>query len=353
MKIQVSDLEPNPFRRMKHYPLDRDKIDRLKISIKETSFWDNVLVRPHPTEKGKYQIAYGHHRLVSLQELKITEVDVPVKDLDDATMIRIMANENLEWSSAPIIINETVLVAKKFLDKELAKYKTWEEAEKVSIFTNLFTGWDPIKKRDIPNPKAAFGQAKGQGVGQTTICKFLGGNWKQWMVREALDTLGYGEKDKKTGKLKKKPVSREAVEMIKTSHQATKFKEAVRTFDVPEEEQKEIAKKITKNHIGSRDIYKTVLKHKKEKQHSVVRTEVQKLEKTYETIDSDMLTLSNKIIGFLVKLNDLGIKELQGETHFLGLMQIRTLVKTLERLYTFGTKTQNKQKQITGASNEQ
>jgi len=343
VKIQVSDLEPNPFRRMKHYPLDRDKIDRLKISIKETSFWDNVLVRPHPTEKGKYQIAYGHHRLVSLQELKITEVDVPVKDLDDATMIRIMANENLEWSSAPIIINETVLVAKKFLDKELAKYNTIKGFEKSDLINLL----------GLKGQENQFQSLRSRGVGQNTICKFLGGNWKQWMVQEALDTLGYGEKDKKTGKLKKKPVSREAVEMIKTSHQATKFKEAVRTFDVPEEEQKEIAKKITKNHIGSRDIYKTVLKHKKEKQHSVVRTEVQKLEKIYETIDSDMLTLSNKIIGFLVKLNDLGIKELQGETHFLGLMQIRTLVKTLERLYTFGTKTQNKQKQITGASNEQ
>lgn len=30
---------------------------------------------------------------------------------------------------------------------------------------------------------------KMEGVGQTTILKFLGGGWKQWKIQSALDTL--------------------------------------------------------------------------------------------------------------------------------------------------------------------
>ena len=59
---------------------------------------------------GKVEIAYGHHRMVALQELGIKEVDIPVKALDDATMIKIMANENMEdWETNTSVINETVL----------------------------------------------------------------------------------------------------------------------------------------------------------------------------------------------------------------------------------------------------
>ena len=32
----------------------------------------------------------------------------------------------------------------------------------------------------------AFAKLKDNGVGQTTLLKFLGGNWKQWRIQEAL-----------------------------------------------------------------------------------------------------------------------------------------------------------------------
>jgi hypothetical protein len=35
----------------------------------------------------------------------------------------------------------------------------------------------------------SFSNAKRDGVGQTTILKFLGGNWKQWIIQDALNTL--------------------------------------------------------------------------------------------------------------------------------------------------------------------
>lgn len=41
-----------------------------------------------------------------------------------SSMVQIMAEENLDWSTSPAVINETVLAAKEFLDAELAKYET-------------------------------------------------------------------------------------------------------------------------------------------------------------------------------------------------------------------------------------
>ena len=327
MKINVKDLLPNPYRHMKRYPLDLEKVKRLKVSINETSFWDNILARPHPTKKGKYQIAYGHHRLIALRELKIVEVDIPVRELSDAIMVQIMANENLEWNTSPAVINQTVLTAKEFLDKELAKYETWEEANVNKSINVLFAS------------NRQFQQCKQEGVGQTTILKFLGGNWKQWMIQEALDTV----KQDKEG-----VIDRQAVEKIPTMEQAKKFKESVKRYNVPKEQQKKIATKIVKEGIGKRDIAATVRKHRTNKP---AKSEIQKLEKAYETIDSEMGTLNNRVLGFVGKLNDMGVKELKGETHFLGLLRIRELVRTLEKLYTFGTQTQlpeKKQKQITG-----
>lgn len=68
----------------------------------------------------------------------------------------------------------------------MAKYDSWEELP--DLLMNLLKG-DTQKAR-----KNALDKVK-RGVGQTTILKFLGGNWKQWMVQQALETLH----DKKIG----------------------------------------------------------------------------------------------------------------------------------------------------------
>jgi hypothetical protein len=106
MKILVSDLRPNPFRNIEHYPLDRQKIETLKASIRSTTFWDNLLVRK---ATDGYEIAYGHHRWQALKELKIEEIDIPVRDLDNEMMAKIMARENMEeWAHSAMIEQQTV-----------------------------------------------------------------------------------------------------------------------------------------------------------------------------------------------------------------------------------------------------
>ena len=208
MKVQVKDLHSNPYRHMEKYPIQRDKVEALKTSIGETEFWDNVLARKNGAI---YEIAYGHHRLTALQELKIKEVDIPVKEIDDAKMIRIMANENMDdWKSSPAVVNETVSVAKEFIDAEMAKAETWKDANKsISV---LFDN------------QHSFEQTKNQGAGQNTILRFLGGNWKQWMIQNALAIF----KDEKEG-----IIDREAVEEMPSMQVANEFRRAVKSAGVP------------------------------------------------------------------------------------------------------------------------
>lgn len=235
MKVKVKDIRPNPYRNTETYKIDREKVDSLKISIQETDFWDNILLRE---KDGVYQLAYGHHRLQAIKELGLEEIDVPVKDIGDAMMLKIMANENLEaYSPTTSMVVETVEAAKDFIDNELAKYETWEECkEKSSIFRGLFESI----AGDDKNPRAVFGMTRGKGAGIQTICAFLGGNWKKWMVEDALKILNDDT------------VDREAVEYFPTIMQARTFRNGVKNKDIPKEEQKDIAEKIIESGNDSR-----------------------------------------------------------------------------------------------------
>lgn len=112
-KVAVLQLRPNPFRELDDYPIDRDKVDKLKESISETGFWGTIVAR----KKGNaFEIAFGHHRQVALVELqqegiigKSEKVDIIVRDLTNEQMIQLMARENLEeWGTNAYIEAQTV-----------------------------------------------------------------------------------------------------------------------------------------------------------------------------------------------------------------------------------------------------
>jgi hypothetical protein len=159
MKISLKDLRPNPYRDSSNYPIHREKIEALKASIRSTGFWDNILVRKAP-EGEHYEIAYGHHRLVALQELSSENVieenfefEAPVRQLDEATMVRIMANENAnEYRLTSDIVDETIRVAREFI------------------------------QRDTKTPLSE--------ITASDISQFLGGSWNEDKVAVSLQRLG-------------------------------------------------------------------------------------------------------------------------------------------------------------------
>jgi hypothetical protein len=227
--VRIKNLKPNPFRRMDRYPIDRSKVEALKASIKDTSFWDNILARPAPDADG-YQIAYGHHRLVALKELLKDgligdEVDIPVRNLDDATMIKVMGNENLEhWENSTKIRNETVLSVKEFLDRTLAEFPDYDHFEKRA----------DRSIRALFSSAGNFEQCKVNGVGREIITKFLGDPWKPAWIQQALAVLNDSE------------IDRDAVESFENPNQAEAFRAAVKEKGVPKEQQQTLAKEISR-----------------------------------------------------------------------------------------------------------
>lgn len=337
MKIKVCDIQPNPFRHMDRYPINKLKVDALAQSIKQTDFWDNLVCRPTPNEKGKYQLAYGHHRLFALVQLGIEEIDIPVRNLSDAVMIQIMANENHdEWNMTPAILYETVQVSKEFLDGELAKYKSWQALQKSGLYLINLLG---IKR------ESEYQSLRTRGVGQTTLLAFLGKNWKQHRIQEALSVI------------QDRAINREAVEAFGTTSEAQAFKRVVKEKKIPKSKQLEIAKKVVEIHK------KRKASGKRTKPHGGLRTPsgVQQFRKDmqkaapehFPEVDTEMELMQSRIESWQSKMdavrvssNDLqlllqqyNVEQIQGWANLLALGTVSEMIDALRNvLKKFGVK---------------
>jgi hypothetical protein len=89
--IPIDLLLPNPHRDLVTFPLGEDKVARLVASINEVGFWEGVLARP---QGGKFQIAFGHHRIEAGRRAGLAEIPIIVRDIDDVKMLQFMKNEN-------------------------------------------------------------------------------------------------------------------------------------------------------------------------------------------------------------------------------------------------------------------
>ena len=78
--IPVEDLIPdedNP------NEMDEATFDLLIEEIREEGFDEPIQVRPHPTQKGKYQISGGHHRVKAAKVIGLESVPAVVKNWTD------------------------------------------------------------------------------------------------------------------------------------------------------------------------------------------------------------------------------------------------------------------------------
>lgn len=150
---RLGDIRPNPFRNIDRYPINREKVDALKASIGRTDFWDNIVARLNDEQRP--EIAYGHHRLVALRELFPPDhvVTLIVRELDDAAMLHIMADENMqEWAASSPVIVETVRATREFLNtsRARAKYSRAGQPPKPNGIEEIthFLGWPEARVKD-------------------------------------------------------------------------------------------------------------------------------------------------------------------------------------------------------------
>lgn len=238
MKVALKDIKPNPWRYInKGYPIDKAKVEKLRSSIQRTGFWDNLVARKSG-ENGCVEIAYGHHRIEALRQEfeKNHEIDVIVRDLDDATMLKIMAAENDAMDvMSPAIINETVRASISYLSKE-SQDKTESE---------LFTV-EEIAKRRRGAVTSKWGWPDAEA-----IHRFL--DWPIHRVQVSITAL----KDIKAG-----VVDKAEYESIPFQEAADKFRLEIKQNPLPKAKREPIVEKIRRQEIGTKHIRREILKAK-------------------------------------------------------------------------------------------
>ena len=231
-----------------------------------------------------------------------------MREIDDSSMLQIMAEENLNWSTAPIVMTQTVLAAKEFIDAELMKYDSYDKCPNKSIKA-LFTG-----------AKGDYKHCKKNGAGQTTILKFLGSNWKQWVIQKALEIINDDSLDKK------------AVEDIPTLEQASVFRKSVKKHEIPKLVQREIAKTIVEEGIGKRDIPAEVEKHSLVQVTRKPKGDFGVIEQLIAGIRTKANSLERDIKVLRSKLETLNVTQLKGIKPDLASYALGKLFNEVERL---------------------
>jgi hypothetical protein len=322
MQVKVSKIMPNPFRDLENYPVLQSEIEKKKASINKTGFWDNVMAREHPDKKGYFQLAYGHTRIEAVKALEIKEINLIVKEISDADMIHILADENKEDDDDPSRVNETVSVVRKYLNDELSKYDTYEEYERA--FISKRTSIDlSIPKSKTRN--ATWNRIKDKGIGAETIRDFLGNDWSQSMISEALATLRDAEPSDDGEEPK---IDIKAIEKFPNTSQATAFRQAVKTYGVKKPEQKKLAETIIANRKkpsdgSTKEVKEAVQKAVIEKKKSTALTKVDKnkierdaeleeLKELIEEVGKSVNSTNSKITKLLSKLNEMKVSTLSG-----------------------------------------
>jgi len=95
--IAVDLLESNPYQPRTTFA--KEGLAELAADITEHGVLQPLLVRPHPTEKGHYQIVAGERRWRGAKEASLTEVPCIERALGDDEMERLALVENIQRSN--------------------------------------------------------------------------------------------------------------------------------------------------------------------------------------------------------------------------------------------------------------
>jgi hypothetical protein len=179
MKIKLVNIDNNPHRNMRRNPVNAEQVKTLMASIQRNEWGENVIVRKHPDERGRYQLAYGHHRLAALRKLGITEAEFIVKDIDDWGMYTWMVDENESQKTVtPELIYENIEAGINFLEPAIRRCETAEEFGLI-VYRHTISQQKPQDYARIRNAVLS-----GEGLGRSCLSERNRPNKTERVVRE-------------------------------------------------------------------------------------------------------------------------------------------------------------------------
>ena len=90
----IESLKPNPNQPRKIF--GQAELAELAESIRDKGVIQPILVRPHPTEDGVWQIIAGERRWRAAQLARLTQVPVIVREMDDVAVFEVAVIENVQ-----------------------------------------------------------------------------------------------------------------------------------------------------------------------------------------------------------------------------------------------------------------
>jgi ParB-like chromosome segregation protein Spo0J len=98
--VPLDDLIPHP---LNSNIMAADLVEKLRAHIKRTGRYPHVVVRPHPSELGRFEILDGHHRVSILRDLGHADARCDVWDVDDREAKLLVGTLNrLEGQDLPL-----------------------------------------------------------------------------------------------------------------------------------------------------------------------------------------------------------------------------------------------------------
>lgn len=125
IQIKLKDIIPNPFKKeIDKGKLNEKQVQNLMEGYKMTTFHENILARQSPTNKDKYELVYGHHRLEAAKRVYGNHhtISLHVVEYTDDQMLVDLCRENLtqgEFGSFNSGLDSTLLV-KKHLESQVS-----------------------------------------------------------------------------------------------------------------------------------------------------------------------------------------------------------------------------------------
>jgi hypothetical protein len=230
MKISIEKIDNNPHRNMKRNPISKDQVATIVASIKRNEWGENVIVRKHPDKKGRYQLAYGHHRLAALKQLKVKEAEFIVKDVDEWVMYTWMVDENeSQQRVTPELVYENIEAGINYLEPVIRECETVEDFNQV-VYRNTTS---PLKDGHYSEVRNAV--LSGEGLGVSFLSKTLPGNKSTARnnIQAVVDSLHAATKAKAKekraqAKRKQAEAAKDAAEADRLEQEAQELEEAAR-----------------------------------------------------------------------------------------------------------------------------
>jgi hypothetical protein len=262
--VKIADIQSNPFRTDEAYRYNQEKIEALKESFTNTSYWENLLARK--TKTGAIQLAYGHHRLEALRQLvdegkdeyKEIKLNIrPESQLSNERMLMILVQENKDdWRDVPENFCMSLLQVRAHLHNILNSCKD------VGEFVARVAKSAPAIKMNAKS----FSRAKNNGIGASTIAQFLGETWSRQMIQEGLQLIEAGEQSEELRKLAETlPNVTLANRFAKLMTKEVAGKGKSKTVELFEDDVKnKAAKKVLTNNLNRADVEAAITITKKQ-----------------------------------------------------------------------------------------